>query len=113
MSDAADEARPDTLAKSAGDEGSQATRKGHAPPDPSPYSDRIFRALDDIAAVVLDLKEDPAYAAQAEQLDRAGSRLIAALIAGFSLKSAQIELLTRELNDLHAAWSRDLEEDAA
>lgn len=64
----------------------------------------LFEALDDIAGVVVALEADPEHARKAQTLDRAGKRIIDTLVREFSFKSAQVEILLRELDDVDEAW---------
>ena len=64
----------------------------------------LFEALDDIAGVVVALEADPEHARKAQTLDQAGKRIIDTLVREFSFKSAQVEILLRELDDVDEAW---------
>lgn len=64
----------------------------------------LFNALEEIADVMLALRQQADTEAQARRLDCAGEQIIDALITVFSLKSAQIEVLSRETHRLREAW---------
>jgi len=66
--------------------------------------EELFEALDDVAGVVVALDDDPEHREKARTLDRAGKRIIDTLVREFSFKSAQVEILLRELDDVDEAW---------
>ena len=66
--------------------------------------EELFEALDDVAGVVVALDDDPEHREKARTLDRAGKRIIDTLVREFSFKSAQVEVLLRELDDVDEAW---------
>ena len=66
--------------------------------------EELFEALDDVAGVVVALDDDPEHRGKARTLDRAGKRIIDTLVREFSFKSAQVEVLLRELDDVDEAW---------
>lgn len=67
-------------------------------------SEELFDALDDIAGVVLALRGDADHAEKAERLDQAGRQIVDTLVHEFSLKSAQVEVLLRGIDDANEAW---------
>lgn len=64
----------------------------------------LFDSLEEIADVMLELRQQAETEGQARRLDRAGEQIIDALITVFSLKSAQIEVLSRKTHRLREAW---------
>ncbi len=70
--------------------------------------EEIFAALDELAVVVLSLRARPETEREATRLDRVGEQMVGGLIRKLSLKSAQIEELTRELSNLRKAWGDQL-----
>jgi hypothetical protein len=96
--DARAEAAADAIASTATDGRLEAAR------EQSGLMEKLFEALDDIAGVVTALESDPEHAEKAQTLDRAGKRIIDTLVREFSLKSAQVEIMLRELDDVDEAW---------